>query len=290
MKKIHFGLFALCTVMAMPSSADQVKPDDLIVQGNLCVGFDCVDGEDFSLGTLKLKENNTRLRWHDTSAVPGDLVRQALPNAYIEGTVGESWRMDANQSNNEGANAFYINQQSLETYDVLSDGTAPDYDCSDLNAIPKPVVGTIPEGEFLESEVTCDLLTAKQTLQINGIVLGGAAGDGVALGTGATLADGEVSLGSAELRRRLVHVASALADSDVLIKSQMDSGLFQEQHERLDEIEALLGMVERSVAVLETATKAKAGSGGSGAMGWLILLFPLLLALRPRQRRYAGLR
>lgn len=285
MKTIHCGLFALCTVMAMPSSADQVKADDLIVQGNLCVGFDCIDGEDFSLGTLKLKENNTRIRWHDTSSVPGDQVRQALPNAYIEGTVGESWRMDANQSLNEGSNAFYINQQSLETYVVLSDGTAPDYDCSDPLVTPKPVVGTIPEGEFLESELTCAPLTAEQTLQIDGIVLGGAANSGVALGTGAALADEVVSLGSAELRRRLVHVASALADSDVLIKSQLDTGLFEEQHKRLDEIETLLGMVEQGVVVLETATKAKASSGGSGAMGWLILLFPLLLGLRLSRRR-----
>ena len=32
--------------------ADQVVPDDMIVQSSLCVGFDCVDGESFGFDTL----------------------------------------------------------------------------------------------------------------------------------------------------------------------------------------------------------------------------------------------
>ena len=47
--------------------ADQVIPDDLIVQGSLCVGFDCVNGESFGVSTIRLKENNTRIEFMDTS-------------------------------------------------------------------------------------------------------------------------------------------------------------------------------------------------------------------------------
>jgi hypothetical protein len=50
---------------------DQVIADDLIVTGSLCVGFDCVDGEAFGFDTIRLKENNLRIRFDDTSAIAG---------------------------------------------------------------------------------------------------------------------------------------------------------------------------------------------------------------------------
>ena len=37
------------------SVADQVIPDDLIVQGSECVGFNCVNGEVFGFSTIILK-------------------------------------------------------------------------------------------------------------------------------------------------------------------------------------------------------------------------------------------
>ncbi len=49
-------------------SPDDVIPDDLIVQGSACVGLDCVNGEVFGFDTIRLKENNTRLQFEDTSA------------------------------------------------------------------------------------------------------------------------------------------------------------------------------------------------------------------------------
>lgn len=47
---------------------DDVIPDDLIVQGSACVGLDCVNGEVFGFDTIRMKENNTRLQFEDTSA------------------------------------------------------------------------------------------------------------------------------------------------------------------------------------------------------------------------------
>jgi hypothetical protein len=52
---------------AAPRAKDVVVPDDQIVQGSLCVGFDCVDNESFGFATIRLKENNTRLEFDDTS-------------------------------------------------------------------------------------------------------------------------------------------------------------------------------------------------------------------------------
>ena len=51
--------------------ADQVIPDDLIVQGSACVGLDCVNNESFGFDTIRLKENNTRIKFDDTSTLAG---------------------------------------------------------------------------------------------------------------------------------------------------------------------------------------------------------------------------
>ena len=50
---------------------DQVIPDDLIVQGSACVGLDCVNNERFNFDTIRMKENNTRILFLDTSTAAG---------------------------------------------------------------------------------------------------------------------------------------------------------------------------------------------------------------------------
>lgn len=279
MKLRNYALSVMCVMATSAAVADQVIPDDTIVQSNLCVGFDCVNGEDFSGGALKLKENNARIRWYDTSAVPGELIRHNLVNTFVYGVVGQSWRMDANQSANEGNNYFYLSQYSLDDYLVYSDGTAPDYDCSTTSTDPKPVVGTIDEGLPAEDEISCN--TYRGFIQRDALVTAGGVASGVALGIGSSVVDGEVSLGNAELKRRLVHVASAIAESDALIKEQLDLGLFQAQLTRLNEVESLVNMAEKELEVLEAAVKPK---GGGGAAGWLMLLLPLV-ALKLRNRK-----
>lgn len=65
------SLFSFISVLltAHPSFADEVITDDLIVQGRMCVGFDCVNNEAFSNDVLlKLKENNLRILFQDTSS------------------------------------------------------------------------------------------------------------------------------------------------------------------------------------------------------------------------------
>lgn len=72
---------------------DQVIADDLIVTGSTCVGFDCVNGESFGFDTIRLKENNTRIKFEDTST----------------GTFPSTdWQLTANDSASGGANKFSI--------------------------------------------------------------------------------------------------------------------------------------------------------------------------------------
>ena len=69
---------------------DQVIPDDLIVQGSACVGLDCVNNENFGFDTIRVKENNTRIQFDDTSASAGFATN--------------NWQIRANDSASGGAN------------------------------------------------------------------------------------------------------------------------------------------------------------------------------------------
>ena len=67
---------------------DVVTPDDIIVQGSACVGLDCVNGEVFGFDTIRVKENNTRIQFDDTSAA---------------GFPTNNWQIRANSSAAGGA-------------------------------------------------------------------------------------------------------------------------------------------------------------------------------------------
>ena len=69
---------------------DQVIPDDLIVQGSICAGLDCANGENFGFDTIRLKENNTRIQFDDDSTSAG------FPN--------NNWQIRANDSGSGGSN------------------------------------------------------------------------------------------------------------------------------------------------------------------------------------------
>lgn len=75
------------------SAKDIVNADDVIVQGSLCVGFDCINNESFGFDTIRLKENNTRIGFSDTSVAP-------FP--------ANAWQLTANDSASGGANKFSI--------------------------------------------------------------------------------------------------------------------------------------------------------------------------------------
>ena len=76
-----------------PTPNDVVTADDEIIQGSLCVGLDCVNNESFGFDTIRLKENNTRIKFQDTSTTAG------CPNNV--------WQLTANDACG-GANKFSI--------------------------------------------------------------------------------------------------------------------------------------------------------------------------------------
>ena len=63
---IALALAALC---ARGAAADQVIPDDLIVQGSLCTGLLCVNNESFGFDTVRLKGDVLRLQFTDILGV-----------------------------------------------------------------------------------------------------------------------------------------------------------------------------------------------------------------------------
>ena len=91
--------------------ADQVIPDDLIVQGSACVGLDCVNNESFGFDTIRLKENNTRIKFDDTSVSAG------FPN--------NDWQLTANDSASGGLNKFSIENTTVATVPFTVVGPAP---------------------------------------------------------------------------------------------------------------------------------------------------------------------
>lgn len=90
---------------------DQVIVDDLIVDGSACIGMDCVNGENFGFDTLRLKENNTRIKFDDTSS------SGSFPN--------NDWQLTANDSNNGGLNKFSIENITQARIPFTIEGPAP---------------------------------------------------------------------------------------------------------------------------------------------------------------------
>jgi hypothetical protein len=88
------GEAAFSMYQAHVTPLDVVTADDEIIQGSLCVGLDCVNNESFGFDTIRLKENNTRIKFQDTSTSAG------FPNNV--------WQLTANDSASGGANKFSI--------------------------------------------------------------------------------------------------------------------------------------------------------------------------------------
>src|ERR1051326_214227 len=70
---------------------DVVTADDEIIQGSLCVGLDCVVNENFGFDTIRLKENNDRIQFDDTSTSAGFPTNNWQIRADSSGSGGESF-------------------------------------------------------------------------------------------------------------------------------------------------------------------------------------------------------
>jgi hypothetical protein len=92
--KLKVVIALLPLVVSTNLYADVVHQDDVIIIGSACMGFDCVNGENFGFDTLRLKENNLRIHFQDTSSSGSFPTRD--------------WRISINDTANGGANKFSI--------------------------------------------------------------------------------------------------------------------------------------------------------------------------------------
>ena len=95
------GALSLGAVLLMATSASAhfigVGGNNSI-DGSLCVGGDCVAEESFGFDTVRLKENNLRMNFDDTS------VAASFPR--------NDWRIVINDSANGGASYFGVEDSS----------------------------------------------------------------------------------------------------------------------------------------------------------------------------------
>ncbi len=82
--------------------ADQQIADDLVIKGSLCTGVDCSAGETFGFDTIRMKENNLRIHFIDTSSA------SSFPTF--------DWQITINDSLNGGNNYFRIEDITSETH------------------------------------------------------------------------------------------------------------------------------------------------------------------------------
>jgi hypothetical protein len=101
----------LMTTLPSAIQADIVHLDDTIITFSLCVGNDCVNGESFGFDTVRLKENNLRIHFQDTSN------SASFPT--------NDWRITINDSSNGGGNFFAIDDVSASRTPFRVDAGAP---------------------------------------------------------------------------------------------------------------------------------------------------------------------
>ncbi len=104
------SLHLLGLLLVLPAFGDQVISDNLVTR-KLGVGLDASSTEDFSTTSILLKENNTRIRFEDTSN-PG-----SFPS--------NDWQLTANDSNSGGRNRFSIDDLSSGRTPFTVDAGAP---------------------------------------------------------------------------------------------------------------------------------------------------------------------
>ncbi|MGB0217876.1 MAG: hypothetical protein ACPGJF_00920, partial [Sinimarinibacterium flocculans] len=99
------AIFAAAALLQAPlSSAQDLYADQA------CIGFSCVNPESFGLDTIRLKDNNLRIRFDDTSTTGG------FPDF--------DWQITANDSTSGGANKLSIQDLTSTTVPLTIEGGA----------------------------------------------------------------------------------------------------------------------------------------------------------------------
>jgi hypothetical protein len=101
------------TLAARPTRpvANTLFADDVSAQGGVCAGADCTAAEAYGIASAKLKENNTRLKFEDTSASAGFATTD--------------WQLSANDTFSGGANKFFVEDLTAVTSPLVIEGGTP---------------------------------------------------------------------------------------------------------------------------------------------------------------------
>ena len=268
------------------SMADEIIEEHLIVDKGMCVGLDCVNGEDVIPGELRLKENNARIRLHNT-----DIAKEQ----GVENVFGESWYLEANDSANGGPSYFDFQVKSIVKDNLLSDGTATAFNCDDI-AVNKydpnnlPTAGLVPQGgeifipqliptscEFNGGFICLHQCVANDQLRHSRarvLTFGSQAGDqpfadSVAIGFNpdfnARPEKQVVALGHNDLKRQLVHLADAIEQTDLVNLRGLKFQRVEAMLAQIVQLNAQLDNIENRIDEYEESITTRINLGAQGS-------------------------
>jgi hypothetical protein len=92
-------------------ATDTFFADDVSAAGGVCAGTDCTNAEVYGFASIKMKENNTRIKFEDTSASAGFATTD--------------WQISANDTTSGGANKLFVEDLTAATVPFLIEGGTP---------------------------------------------------------------------------------------------------------------------------------------------------------------------
>jgi hypothetical protein len=95
---------------ALRPVAETFFSGDVSAVGGVCAGSDCTSAESYGFASAKLKENNTRLKFEDTSVAP---------------FATTDWQLSANDTTSGGANKFFVEDLTAVTVPLVIEGATP---------------------------------------------------------------------------------------------------------------------------------------------------------------------
>lgn len=188
-------IFSLSVTTISQANAVQVVAENYSVKGSACLGQDCNNGESFGNDTVRLKENNTRIRLWDTD----------IADDFVKG----GFELQANDSANGGRNHFSFGQ--TDTEQQLSNGFTNGYDAAGNFHMP------LPEGSPVFAQDGSPILVF---IIAPSVFL---TRDHVSIGHSSIAKEDALSIGHPTLLRQLKFVAAGLVETDILITGQINS-------------------------------------------------------------------
>ena len=127
-RSLTIVLTVFLLTLGLDVRADHVILDDCIIDGSMAVGLDAVNGENFGFDTLRLKENNLRFHFDDTSTAA------SFPR--------NDWRLIANDSANGGDSYLGIEDTTeIDPQRPLSELGLDSFMAIDLVRSVEPIAG-----------------------------------------------------------------------------------------------------------------------------------------------------